>query len=131
MSESNVEIVRSKFKAVSRGAFDEAFGDVTRDFELDMSRALGVYRGVYGVDDVQGFVSEFAGTFDTFRARADEYIEVGALVVTPFTNTATSREGMEVHARGAWVWTFRDGALARVCLYQELPEALAAAGLAE
>jgi hypothetical protein len=36
-----------------------------------------------------------------------------------------------VQARGTWLWTIRDGLVVRVCLYQELQEALEAAGLRE
>ena len=49
----------------------------------------------------------------------------------PFTNVARGRDGIEVQARGVWVWTIRDGACARVTLYQEREEALEAAGLSE
>ena len=49
----------------------------------------------------------------------------------PFTNLARGRDGIEVQARGIWVWTIRDGSIVRVCLYQERHEALEAAGLEE
>jgi ketosteroid isomerase-like protein len=51
--------------------------------------------------------------------------------VTPFTNHLRGRDGIEVAARGILVWTIRDGAIVRVCLYQEREEALQAAGLRE
>jgi ketosteroid isomerase-like protein len=49
----------------------------------------------------------------------------------PFTNVAQGRDGIEVQARGIWVWTIRTGSIVRVCLYQDREEALEAAGLAE
>jgi hypothetical protein len=49
----------------------------------------------------------------------------------PFTNVARGRDGIEVQARGVWVWTIRDGSIVRACLYQELQDALEAAGLRE
>jgi hypothetical protein len=38
---------------------------------------------------------------------------------------------IEVRARSAWTFTIRDGAIERVCMHQECPEALKAAGLRE
>jgi ketosteroid isomerase-like protein len=51
--------------------------------------------------------------------------------VTPFTNYLRGRDGIEVQARAAFVWTIRDGAVAHLCFYQERHEALEAAGLSE
>jgi ketosteroid isomerase-like protein len=47
------------------------------------------------------------------------------------STVARGRDGIEVQARGIWVWTFRDGACVRITLYQEREEALEAAGLSE
>jgi ketosteroid isomerase-like protein len=52
-------------------------------------------------------------------------------VVTPFTNHLRGRDGIEVQARAVFLWTIRDGAIARMCLYQERREALEAVGLSE
>jgi ketosteroid isomerase-like protein len=41
------------------------------------------------------------------------------------------RDGIEVQARTAWIWTLRDGMIVRVCLFQDKQEALRAAGLSE
>jgi len=51
--------------------------------------------------------------------------------MTPVTNLLRGRDGIEVQARGAWVWTFRDGSVARVTFYPERQDALEAAGLSE
>jgi ketosteroid isomerase-like protein len=74
---------------------------------------------------------EFAEPWASLRYEADEFIESGEHVVTPFTNYLRGRDGIEVQARAAWVWTFRDGKIARLTFYQERPEALEAAGLSE
>ena len=60
-----------------------------------------------------------------------EYIDAGEHVVMPFTNRLRGRDGIEVQARGAWLCTIRDGLVARICLYQEVQAARAAAGLRE
>jgi hypothetical protein len=59
----------------------------------------------------------------------DRWIDAGDYVVTPFTNRLCGRDGIELQAQGTWVWTFRDGAIVGISPYQELQEALEAAGL--
>jgi hypothetical protein len=41
------------------------------------------------------------------------------------------RDGIEVTARSALLFTVRDARITRICLYQELDEALKAVGLEE
>ena len=133
MSQENVEIVRAAHDAFNRGDIDAAFEDFAPDFELDMSRAIGinVNRDVYDLDQFRRLLEEFIATWDSFRLGADEFIDAGELVVTPFTNRASGRDGIELQARGTWVWTIRDRAVVRACLYQEFEEALEAAGLSD
>lgn len=52
-------------------------------------------------------------------------------MVVPWTLYVQGRDGIEVQARVSWVWTIRDGAFVRVCMYQERQDALEAAGLRE
>jgi hypothetical protein len=51
--------------------------------------------------------------------------------VVPNVSRPRGREGIELTARSAVVFTFRDGRVIRVCLYQDRQEALKAVGLAE
>jgi ketosteroid isomerase-like protein len=69
--------------------------------------------------------------WESFAIGADELIDAGEAVVMPFANVARGRDGIEVEARGFWVWTIREGLIVRVCLYQERHEALDAVGLSE
>ena len=73
---------------------------------------------------------DFAEIFEQ-RVVPDEFINVGEHVVVPQTGYVRGRDGIEVQARGAWVWTFRDGSVARVTFYPERQDALEAAGLSE
>ena len=133
MSQENVQIVRAGLDAFNRGDVDTAFEDFAPDFEFDMSRAIGINinRDVYDLDQFRRLLDEFTGTWDSFRLGVDEYIDAGEHVVTPFTNRLSGRDGIELQARGTWVWTIRGGAVVRACLYQEFEEALEAAGLRE
>jgi ketosteroid isomerase-like protein len=68
---------------------------------------------------------------ESVRREPDEFIEAGEQVVTPITSNHRGRDGIELQARVAMVWTISDGAITRATFYQELQEALEAAGLSE
>ena len=131
MSQENVEIVRAAIDAYNRGDLDAAFKDAAPGYEIDMSRAVGVIRGVYGLPQLRRILEEFRSAWESDQFGADEFIDAGEHVVTPFTNRLRGRDGIEVEARGIWVWTIRDGAMERLTLYQDRQEALEAAGLSE
>jgi len=131
MSLENVEIVRTAFAAINRRDWDAALSDAAPDSEYDLSRAVGPLHGVYALDEMSGIMDEFAEPWESLRYEADEFIQAGEHVVTPFTIYLRGRDGIEVEARAAWVWTIRDGAITHVCFYQDRGEALEAAGLRE
>jgi hypothetical protein len=72
MSQENAEIVKAAIDAFNRKGWGAAFQDAAPDFELDFSRALGPYRGVYGLDQAQRFVEDFTATFESVRFEADQ-----------------------------------------------------------
>ena len=131
MSQENVEIVRAAIDAFNRGDVDAAFKDVIPDFEYDQSRAVGIDRGVFNLEQFRSLLTTFTDSWESFTIDADELIDAGEDVVMPFTNVARGRDGIEVQARGIWVWTIRDGSIVRACLYQDRQEALEAAGVSE
>jgi ketosteroid isomerase-like protein len=131
MSQENVEMVRAALDAFSGGDWDAALKDAAPDVECDMSRAVGPLRGVYGREQMEKVLSYFGESFESLRVEPHEFIEVGERVVVPQTAHLVGRDGIEVEARTTWIWTIRDGAIARVCLYQERQEVLEAAGLSE
>jgi ketosteroid isomerase-like protein len=80
---------------------------------------------------VRSFFDDFLDTFESVRVEPDEFIDAGDHVVVPQTGYIRGRDGIEATARVSLVWTFRDGSIVRLCLYQERAEALEAAGLRE
>jgi ketosteroid isomerase-like protein len=98
-----------------------------------MSRAVGfnVDRDTYDRDQFRRLFDEYVSSWESFRLGAEEFLDAGDHVVVPFTNRARGRDGIELQGRGTFVWTIRDGAIVRACLYQERDEALEAAGLSE
>jgi ketosteroid isomerase-like protein len=131
MSQENAEIVRAAIDDFNRGDRDAALENAVPNFEFNLSRALGPQRGVYRLDEMQRFWNDFVGNWGSIRIEPQEFIEVGEHVVVPWTMHAMGRDGIEVEARVTWAWTIRDGAIVRVCMYQERAEALEAAGLRE
>jgi ketosteroid isomerase-like protein len=131
MSQENVEIVKAWYDAYNREDWDAFYKDVAPGFEVDLSRAVGPWRGVFGLDQVRRLVGEFSETWESVRLEPHEFIEAGDLVVVPATQHLKGRGGIEVVARAALVWTIRNGAIERVSMYQEKEDALEDLGLSE
>src|SRR4051812_5040131 len=129
MANDRIQLVQAVLDGLSRGDLDAAFRDLAPDAELDMSRALGLARGVYKGAEIREVVAEFNSGWASIEYGADEFIEAGDDILFPFTNRLHGRDGIELQARGAWLMTVRDGLIVRACLYQERDEALAAMGL--
>ena len=130
MSQANVDIARSSIDAYNRRDMESILDVATPDFELDLSRAAGPLNGVYDRDRIEGFWAEITDSWESAQIEAHEFIEAGEHVVVPWTMHLTGRDGIEVQARVTWVWTFREGAVERITMYQELEHALQAVGLA-
>jgi ketosteroid isomerase-like protein len=125
MSEENVEIVRAAIDGFNGvGDWESALKRLAPNFEFDMSRALGPWRGVYGRDEFERVVGEFNDGWESARIEPQEFIEVGDHVVAPLILHLVGRDGIGGQARTIWAWTIRDGTVERVCLYQERDEAL-------
>jgi uncharacterized protein len=131
MSQENVEVVRAAFEAWNRGDWDATLKDAAPSFEFDFSRSMGPGRGVYSLDQMRQYFRELTEAWEDLRIEPDEFIEAGEQLVMPNTIYVQGRGGIKVQARGALVWTFRDGSATRLCFYQEWQEALEAVGLSE
>jgi ketosteroid isomerase-like protein len=131
MSQANVATARAFLEAYNREEFDAALELGAPGLVLDFSRAIGPYRGVYGRNEIRGFLEELNATFESVRFEPLDFIDAGDYVVVPLIIHFEGRDGIKVKADTTNLWLFRDGAVERIVLYQELHEALEAAGLAE
>jgi ketosteroid isomerase-like protein len=129
MSQKNVEIVQAAIDAYNREDWDAAFQDAAPGFELDLSRGLGLMKGVYGLDHIRRVLLDFAEHWEAVWIELHEFIEAGDLLVVPQSTHAKGRDGIEVVSRPTLVWTIRDGAIERISMYQEREDALEALGL--
>ena len=131
MSQENVEIVKAWYDAFNREDWDAMIKDVAPGFECDFSRSDAPGRGVFGLDQIRPLLEDFHETWESARLEPHEFIEAGDLVVVPGTQHVKGRGGIEVVARGAYVWTIRNGAIERMVMYQDKEDALEDLGLSE
>ena len=131
MSQEDVEIVKAWYDAFNREDWDAMLKDAAPGFELDFSRSDGPLAGVFGLDQIRRATEEFFETWESAQLEPHEFIEAGDLVVVPGTQHVKGRGGIEVAARGVYVWTIRNGALERMVMYQNKEDALEDLGLSE
>jgi ketosteroid isomerase-like protein len=127
--QANVEVVRQGIEAFNRGDFDAMLqlGNA-EDFEYDWSRSRGPNSGIYrGVEGLREFISDQWSTFEKMTLEAHEYIPRGNHVIVTTTTHGRGRGGIAVSANSAQLYTFENGRLVRITLYQKREEALAAA----
>jgi ketosteroid isomerase-like protein len=131
VSEENVELVRRSIASANAGDWESVFRDGAPNWELDFSRAQGLFGGVYRGEEAQRVMIDSIDDWQSVRFEPNEFIEVGEHVVVPWTMHFGGRDGIEVQARNTWTFTIRDGMVVRTCLYQDKREALKAVGLSE
>jgi ketosteroid isomerase-like protein len=130
MSRENVEIVRKAIDASNRRDVLMARALWHTEAEVDWSRSRGPLKGVYrGREEVETFQDEFWSMFEKVELEAHGFMQAGSDVVVPNTAHLRGRDGMEVSARSAFVYTVEDGRITRLQMFQEPDEALEAAGL--
>jgi len=132
---ATVEIVRRVWELVlQRRDFDAAAELVDEDAEFDWSDSRAPYGGVYrGHAELRAMWQHWLEAWDQWETEIVEATEVDAGTVLTVTRVRARGKGsgVPVEARGASVWTVRDGKIVRAKLFQSKPEALAAFGLGE
>jgi ketosteroid isomerase-like protein len=132
MSQENVEVVRASLDAYRRRDTVTLRALNHPDMELDWSASRGFQAGIYrGFDEALRFYDEYFAAFDTIIFEPLSFIDVDDSVVVPNVAHQRGRDGIEVTARSALVFTVRDRRISRICLYQRQEDALKAVGLEE
>jgi ketosteroid isomerase-like protein len=131
---ATVEIVRRALELVLHDRdFDGAAELLDDHAEFDWSNSRAPYGGVYrGRDEVRAMWQLWMGAWEDWETEIVEAIEVDAdtVVIATRVKGRGKGSGVEVGARGASVWTVRDGKIVKGKLFQSKAEALAAVGLA-
>jgi ketosteroid isomerase-like protein len=119
-------------------AFAEGFSerDLSRarawmhdDVVFDWTRSMGDNRGVYrGYETVQRLFQSFIEAWERVNWQVVEIEDVGPdrLLVDTRLDARGRDSGIDVSGIGAQVWDLRDGRIARVTLFQNRGDALAA-----
>ena len=132
MSQENMEIARQALAAFARRDIAAMTALNQPDIEVDWSASHGWAAGVYqGNDAVMEFFEDFFQAFEMFVVEAESYIPAGDAVVVPSVAYQRGRQGVQVSARGTYVFTVRERKIAKIHLYQETADALKAVGLEE
>jgi len=132
MSQENVEVVQRVLEARARGDIDSMLKDMTDDVVIDASRRVLDPIVLKGHDGFRKFMAFLREAWANQRLEPEELIESGGDVVIPVKLVSTGRgSGATVHARAAWVATFRGDQIARLTVYQTRAEALEGVGLPE
>ena len=131
MSEENVEIVRSIYRAWEDGSPADS-GLLAEDIEwVNAKEAIepGTRTGAEAFGEAAASVG---GTFEGARIEFERFIDAGDTVVVIGTLRGTGRgSGIEIDRRQGYRWTIRDGKAVRFEWFNDPDEALRAAGLAE
>jgi ketosteroid isomerase-like protein len=77
MSHENVELVRAAIDAYNRGDRDAALKDAAPALEMDLSRALGPWRGIYGLEQIRGLWEELDEGWESIQIDPHEFIQGG------------------------------------------------------
>ena len=130
-SEVNIESVRAIVDAWNRGDWDAVMERVAPEIEFDASSIKAEWRGVYrGRDEVKRVWQAFSEPWESIRGEIEEFIPApGDALVTRQTAYFRGRNGIEVINHTNFVFQFQDGVVVRWLFFNDLADALAAAGL--
>jgi ketosteroid isomerase-like protein len=132
MSQENVEIVQRSIEAWNRRDLPALMACYRSDAEVDWSRSRSPFKGVYrGPRGLKAFWEVFWSTFEDVHLETHDFTEAGSEVVVWNTAHMLGREGIEVSARTALVFTVENEQITCLRLFDELDEALEATGLSE
>jgi ketosteroid isomerase-like protein len=132
-SVDQIEVVRRFHDGWIAEDLDGVLECIHPDMEFDWSESRAPFRGIYRAHDgMRRYWDDMREAFDWFRPEIDEVLDCGdGHLVTPTTVRGRARaSGIELDARGAVLWSLRDGKIVRGKLFQTTEQALKAAGRA-
>jgi ketosteroid isomerase-like protein len=132
MSRENVDLVLDHFAVTNAVDFPRAMAHYAEDVELVVDPEAFLEHGTFSGRDAVG--RWFANWFRTFEPGyhfdIDETRDLGAVVFLAATHRGRGRtSGVEVEGQTGYLYTVRDGKIARVELFRDRARALEAAGL--
>jgi uncharacterized protein len=132
MSHENVEVVKRANALTNEGDLDAAFRLLHPDIEWVIAKEHPDARTVTGYEAVEVYRREWQEMLPDVRVEFDRLLDTGNAVVAIGTVRGTGAgSGADVRVPIGFVFTLRDGLIARAEEYLNPAEALDAAGLAE
>jgi ketosteroid isomerase-like protein len=126
MSQENVAVVREMLENYLRGDYEAALPAFANDVEVATS--LERFHGPAGV---VAEAKRWEEMWSEYRFEVDQLVASGDRVVLLYHQVGKAKEsGVEVEERAGWVYTLREGKIARVEMFQDPETALRAAGVA-
>ena len=123
MSAENVAVVRSIYDNFAQGDIGSVLGALAPDVEwVEGAQEFLPHRGVHrGPDEVAGGVFGMVmENFDEFAVIAERFHDAGDVVVVEGRATGRTKNGAQLDAPAAWVWTVRDGMVTRNRNYHDI-----------
>jgi ketosteroid isomerase-like protein len=130
MSQGDVEVVRDQFAAVNERDFPRAMSLYAEDVVLVVDSGAFLEHGVFeGREAVGEWFGNWFATFEPdYRFEIEEARDLGDRVFIDASHRGRGRgSGAEVQGRTGYLYTVRDGKVARAELYSTPAEALDAA----
>ncbi len=131
MSQENVEVVRRIYEAFGRGEADAALAYFDDEVVMDASHRVDGRVG-HGQQELISILAEWLGAWDDWREEVEEIRDLGDRVMVTSTQRGRGKgSGVEWENRFAMLYEIRRGKVARWTIYDDLSDALEAAGLSE
>lgn len=119
----NLEVVREMLDDYIRGDYEAALPAFTQDVEV--VTALERFHGPAGVVKE---AKRWEEMWTDYRFEVEGLIDAGDKVVLLYHQVGKAQEsGVEIDERAGWVYTLREGKIARVEMFQDREAALRAA----
>ena len=131
MSEQNVRTVLSTFEAFARRDDDGTFAVYAPDVEWSLENySLWPDKPVFtGHEGIREFFRTWLQDFDGYESQALDPVDLGdRVLITVFDRAHGKGSGVPTERYHAQVWTFDDGLVTRVEVWDDRERALAAYG---
>jgi ketosteroid isomerase-like protein len=127
MSEADLAVVKAYLERFNRASFGPPFEAVDPAVTIDWSESNAPFSGVYsGHDGWVELFSEIRNAFQGADVEVHEYVVSEPHVAVRATVHLRGRDDIEVGASNTMVWTFRDGKIVALRLFQQHADALKA-----
>ena len=121
---NNVEVVRAMLEDYLRGDYEAALPAFADDVEVVTS--LERY---YGPEGVVEEAERWEEMWTDYRFEVEDLVDCGDKVVLLYHQSGRSKtSGVVLEERAGWVYTLREGKIARVEMFQDRELALQASG---